>query len=138
MYQECSMSVTKVADSPIFCDKTENKTQKGHFWLKTKKSEQHHWNLPIRISVATKFQLKLTILIFWVKFVQKGYFRSKTKKVNWIQKGHHWILYIPSRLAIEFHLKLPILFFWTKFPRKKISCWKQKKWTSPLNSAYSN
>ena len=24
MYQECSMRVTKVADSPIFCDKTEN------------------------------------------------------------------------------------------------------------------
>ena len=24
MYQECSMRVKKVADSPIFCDKTEN------------------------------------------------------------------------------------------------------------------
>ena len=24
MYQECSMRVTKVADSPMFCDKTEN------------------------------------------------------------------------------------------------------------------
>ena len=27
MYQECSMRVTKVADSPMFCDKTENTNQ---------------------------------------------------------------------------------------------------------------
>ena len=32
--------------------------------------------------LATKFHLKLTILIFWTKFGQKGYFRSKTEKVN--------------------------------------------------------
>ena len=24
MYQECSIGVTKVTDSPVFCDKTEN------------------------------------------------------------------------------------------------------------------
>ena len=28
--------------------------------------------LRIRISLRTKFQLKLTILIFWTKFAQKG------------------------------------------------------------------
>ena len=27
MYQECFMRVTKVADSPVFCDKTENTNQ---------------------------------------------------------------------------------------------------------------
>ena len=32
--------------------------------------------------VVTKFQFKLTILLFWIKFVQKGYFWSKTGKVN--------------------------------------------------------
>ena len=38
--------------------------------------------LHIQISFGTKFQLKLTILIFCTKFIQKGYFRSKTEKVN--------------------------------------------------------
>ena len=32
--------------------------------------------------VVTKFQFKLTILLFWIKLVQKGYFWSKTGKVN--------------------------------------------------------
>ena len=32
-----------------------------------------------------KFQLNFTILIFWTKFAQKGYFRSKTEK----NKHHH-------------------------------------------------
>ena len=34
------------------------------------------------ISLGTTFQLKLTILIFWTKFVQRKHFWSKTKKVN--------------------------------------------------------
>ena len=37
--------------------------------VKSQKSGQHHWILDIRI-------------ILGIKFVQKGYFRSKTKKVN--------------------------------------------------------
>ena len=36
----------------------------------------------IRISLGNKFQLKLKILAFWIKFAQKGYFWSKTEKVN--------------------------------------------------------
>ena len=32
--------------------------------------------------VGTKFQLKLTTLIFWTKFAQKGYFQSKIKQVG--------------------------------------------------------
>ena len=38
-------------------------------------SEQHHWILHIEISLGTKFQLKLTISIFWI-------FRSKTETVK--------------------------------------------------------
>ena len=47
-------------------------------------SEYHHWILHIRINVGSRFQLKITILIFWTKFAQKGYFhfQSKTEKVN--------------------------------------------------------
>ena len=36
------------------------------------RSEHPHWILHIRISLSTKFQPKLTILIFWTKFAQKG------------------------------------------------------------------
>ena len=37
----------------------------------------HIWN-----SWGTKVQLKLSILTFWNKFTQKGYFWSKTEKIN--------------------------------------------------------
>ena len=50
--------------------------------VKTSKSEHHHWIPLIQISFGTKFQLKLTILIFLTRFVQKGFFWSKTEKVN--------------------------------------------------------
>ena len=36
----------------------------------------------ISVSVGTKFQNKMTILIFWTKVAQKGYSRSKIEKVN--------------------------------------------------------
>ena len=52
------------------------------FSTKSRKSELHCWILRIRITLITKFQLKPTILIFGAKFAQKGYFRSKTEKVN--------------------------------------------------------
>ena len=49
---------------------------------KQKKNERHHGILHVQITLSTKFQLKLTILIFWTKFVQKRYSRLKTEKVN--------------------------------------------------------
>ena len=36
----------------------------------------------MRISFGIKFQFKLKALSFWTKFAQKGYFQSKTEKVN--------------------------------------------------------
>ena len=42
----------------------------------------HLWS----ISLGIKFHLKQIILIFWTKSVQKGYFRSKTEKVNSISE----------------------------------------------------
>ena len=109
-----------------------------------KKSEQHHWILHIRITLAMKFRLKLTNLTFWTKFVQKGHFRSKnvkSKRNHWLQvshstdntdnldqicpkksisgrKQHHWILHIQISLGIKFHLKLTIVTIWTKFAQK--------------------
>ena len=46
------------------------------------KSEYHYWILHIWISLGTKCQLKLTISIFLTRFTQKGFFWSKTEKVN--------------------------------------------------------
>ena len=45
--------------------------QKG---FKTKKSEHNNRVLHIRNSLGTKFELKLTISIFYTKLTQKGYF----------------------------------------------------------------
>ena len=38
--------------------------------------------LGTKFDLGTKYELKLTILIFFIKFSQKGYFQSKTEKVN--------------------------------------------------------
>ena len=45
------------------------------------------------MKLGTIFQLKLTNLIFWAKFVQKRCFRSKTEKMN---------------SAIEFCIEFPV------------------------------
>ena len=45
-------------------------------------SELKKWILYIRISLIIIFQLKLTILIFWTKYAQKGCFQQKTEKMN--------------------------------------------------------
>ena len=50
--------------------------------VENRKSEHHHWILHIWISLNTKFQVKLTVLIFWTKFGLKGYFQSKMEEVN--------------------------------------------------------
>ena len=42
------------------------------FPVQNRKREQRHQILHIQISLGTKFQFKLTILIFWAKFAQKG------------------------------------------------------------------
>ena len=67
------------ADNSDFTDKI--RPQKV-FPVSKRKSEHHRWIPYVRISLDIKFQLKLTILIFWTKFSQKGYFRSKTENVN--------------------------------------------------------
>ena len=84
------------------------------FTVKNRKSEQHHWVLHSRISLSTKFHLKLIILIFGTKFAQYGWFQYKTEK----NEQHHWILHIWISLGTIFHLKLTILISWTKFAQK--------------------
>ena len=50
--------------------------------VKNWKNEHHHWILPIKIILSTKFQLKLKILIFWTKFAQKQQVQLKRAKLN--------------------------------------------------------
>ena len=46
--------------------------RKRVFPVKNRKSEHHHSILNIRIGLGTRFQLKLTILIFWTNLPKKA------------------------------------------------------------------
>ena len=69
----------------------------------------------IRISLRTKFRLKLTILIFWTK-LSKRVIPVKNGK-----SGHdQWILDIRISLGTKFQLKLTILIFFDQIrPKRK-------------------
>ena len=77
------------------------------------KSAHDHWILHTRISLGTKFQIKLTIQIFWTKFAQNSIFGLKQKSEH-----HYWILNSRISLCTKFQFKLTILIFWTKFAQK--------------------
>ena len=140
-----------------FLDKTCKKGPK-------QKIDHHNPILHIQNSFGIKFHHKLEILNFWTKLTQKGYFQSKNEKKK---ENHYQILHIRISLGAKFQLQqkgyflsdqvnitiesfifklviVPILGmnwqFWVFGPslfKKVISAWTQKKWTSPLNSAYS-
>ena len=61
---------------------------KGTSSIEKIKIEHHHWILHIRISLATKFQIKLRILIFWTKFVQKLCIYGQHRKM-WTPPLHY-------------------------------------------------
>ena len=60
------------------------------FPVKNGKSEYHHSILHFRISLGTKCQLKLIILIFWTKFAEKGYFPFGMVKLHLCMRP--WLL----------------------------------------------
>ena len=89
------------------------------FQLFKRKREHHHRIQHIRLlSLGTKFQVKQTILIFCIKFVEKGYFRFKTEKVN-IAIQFYIISWYSNSLGTKFQLEQKILIFWTKLARKR-------------------
>ena len=56
-----------------------------------------NWWTSIRYSrVGTKFRLKMTLLNFWIKLTQKGYFRTKKNE------NYHRILHIQINLDSKF------------------------------------
>ena len=98
------------------------------------KSEHHHWILHIWISLSTKFQVKLTVLIFWTKFALKSYFWSKTEKMNiTIESSIFELVEVPNlSLSWKFY------FFGPNVSKKGVSGQKPEKWTPLLNSACLN
>ena len=93
------------------------------FPVENEKSEHHHCILHIRIALSTKFHFTQTIFNFGTKFAQKGYFLSKTKKVNIIIEFYIFELI----LAAKFHFKRTILNFGIKFAQKRYFRLKTKK-----------
>ena len=59
------------------------------FLVQNRKSSHHNWILHIWLRLGSKFQFKLTILIFWTKFAQ-----------NWYSKKLHFCMYPWSLLTI--------------------------------------
>ena len=64
----------------------------------------------------------------------KKVIKIKIKKIE----HPHWILHIRISLGTEFQYKQTFLIFWAKFAQKGYFQSKQIKWTTPLNSTYSN
>ena len=89
----------------------------------------------ICISLSSKFHLKHTILIFWTKFDQKGYFQLKTEKVNTtIEFCIFKLVWVPS-----FSWNWQFWFLDQICPKRAFAVGnRKKKWISPLNCAYFN
>ena len=93
------------------------------FRVENEKSKHHNWILHIRISVGIKFDLKLTILTFWTKFLQKGHFWSKKSKVNSITEFYIFeLVYV-----LSFPLNWQFWQFGPNLPKKGNSGRKRKK-----------
>ena len=90
-------------------------SKKGVLGLKQKK-----WTQPLNsaysISPGTKFQLKVTILIFWTKFAQRGCFWSKTEKMkSTIEFCIFELVWVPN-----FSLSWQFWFLGPRFPKRVI------------------
>ena len=86
------------------------------------------------LSMTVKFYFKGTILNFKIKFAQKEHFRLKTEKVNTTIE----FCILELMWAQHFTLNKRLWNLRANLPRKSIFGRKRKKWTSPLNSTYSN
>ena len=94
--------------------------------VKNRKSEHHHWIPHIQISLGTKFQLKLTILIFWPDLPKKGFSGLKQKK--WTPHILYIILHIQISLVRNFSSNWQFWFFGPNLPKKvfPVKNWKSE------------
>ena len=87
---------------------------KGLFWVWSKKNGHYHWLQHSWISLGIKFLVNQKILSILSKFAPKGYFLTKTVKVNvTIEYSIFELVQAPS-----FTLNRQFWFFWTKFAQK--------------------
>ena len=86
------------------------------FPVKNWKSEHHHWTPHIQISLGTEFPLKLTISIFLTRFAQKGFFWSKTEKIDITYYLHN--VYIKISLVQIFSWNWQFWFFGPNLHKK--------------------
>ena len=100
------------------------------FFRHTALQRLRHQIQHIPINLGTKFHLNLTILPFWIKFVQKGYFWSKRENLNITTEFSMFEL----ASAPSFILNRQFWIFGQNLPTKRISRSKQDKWTLPPNS----
>ena len=84
--------------------------------VKNWKGEHHHWISHIEISLGTKFQLKLTIWLFWLDLPKKGFADPKQKK--WTPHIFHIILHIQVSLKRNFSSNWQFWFFGSNLPKK--------------------
>ena len=77
------------------------------------------WTSPLNFTYS-KFQVKLTILIFWTKLTEKGYFHNKKEE----NENHLWVLYIWITLGSKFWFQQ---IFLNRFPQKMILPVKNRK-----------
>ena len=77
--------------------------------VKNRESEHHHWIPCTRISLGTKFRLKLTILFFWLDFPQKVFSGLKQKK--WPPYIFYVILHVQISLLQNLSSNWQFLFF---------------------------
>ena len=97
-----------------------------------KHTNQHcHQIWHIQNSLATNFRLKQKMLIFWTKFDQEEYFKTKSRANEW----HYQIQYISIRLGSKSHLWQTVLAPLAKFPQKWYFKFKIGKVIIPHNSA---
>ena len=87
---------------------------KQYWFFGAKLPEHQHWILHTKISLSTKFQLKLTILVFQNKIFPKRAFLVEKRK----RQHHRWVAHIRISVDTKFRLKLTVLIFCTKFPQK--------------------
>ena len=89
---------------------------KRAFLIKNEKSEHQNWIAHVRISVGTKFQLKLIILIFLDQICPKRVLLIKNRK----SEHHHWILRILISVHTKFQIKLINLIFLDQICPKRL------------------
>ena len=104
------------------------------FLQKKRKIKHYHWILNILINLCIKFQIKLTIFTFCIKFYPKRLFLVENRKVNIDIE----FCIFKSVQVLNFTLTKQFWILGTNLLKKGISSQKGQKWSSPLNSAYSN